>query len=185
MKIALTALWILLLTSTIASAAGFRDFQWGARQADVIKKEGRPVDKTEEMLIYKTTLAGMNMAVAFKFTSAGLQSGNYLSQEKRTAPIKYFDDYAILQDLLTKKYGKPKEQINWHDKSFSDQREHWGTALAAGHLSVGSEWMTPDSRVRLYMTGENFKVTLGLIYQNRATLEEAEKGREARDLDQL
>ena len=80
---------------------------------------------------------------------------------------KYLDDYLRLKDLLTQKYGQPQEDDSrWSNTLFQDDVSEWGTAIAAGYLSLWSSWDLGSTSVELSCTGESFKVTLKIIYQS-------------------
>lgn len=91
-----------------------------------------------------------------------------------------------LKKLLTKKYGTPKEDKEfWSNDLYRDDLDHWGMAIAVGHLSYYATWETEKTAVEISLTGDNYKVTHKVLYQSRKLAELREADREAKQLEEL
>lgn len=130
--------------------------------------------------------SGLSSITCYEFLDSRLSSVMVLFTEQRTAHSSHIADYEKLKDLLTKKYGTPNaDEVVWKESLYEDDPQHRGTALALGHVVFRSEWKTPETRIRLVLGAENFKVFHAITYESLAHVDEAERRQEAQALDDL
>lgn len=123
-------LYFFLNHSTVYSQ-GFRGFKWGATQTQVIKKEGKPTEQSDDerghYLFYSKSVSGIkNVTASFTFTNNKLHTGFYL-----------FDNITKIQkrdisSALIEKYGQPKRLV-----------------ATDGSKSIQYQWIKGDTRVTL------------------------------------
>lgn len=162
-------------------SAGFRGVPWGATREEVRRREGVPVEATEDALAYRDELLGREVTAVYFFTSGILTSGGYLLTEDYSNPNAYLDAYDAFKAALQERYGRPKwDRTVWSDDLYRDDPTRWGFAVSIGHMSRLAEWETPDTRIVLTLKGNNLRVDLGLLYYSlrHRSLEEQERQEE-------
>ncbi len=167
------------------AADGYRGTKWGmtAKQVRTLFPKGRS-DGTRWVIA--DPVAGYPAVTAFEFVGDRLvEASAYVARDYENQN-RYLDDFAALKALLTEKYGKPEvDETNWSQTLYKDTPEHWGTAVAVGHLSLGAAWTTKDTRVMIACRGNNGKVAVGIVYDSIALSDlraETEKTKALRDL---
>lgn len=151
----------------------FRNARWGMTMSEVRASETacslRVVGDDGTDLIGSTSLAGYFAMVGYEFDRAGrLVKGIYVLDEMHTEANRYLDDFDDLKALLTAKYGEPVSDYPiWKNELFKNQRTSWGLAAQMGHVTFGSIWETPRTRITMILTGDNFTVTHGIIYTSK------------------
>jgi hypothetical protein len=59
------------------------------------------------------------------------------------------------------------EKINWKSSLYKDDPEDWGLAISIGHVSWIARWDLSETTICLLLTGDNFKIMLGLLYSTK------------------
>jgi len=172
-----------------ASAAGddFRGMAWGS-SIDQVKaaEKAKFFGQSADSLVYKDTVAGIHMAVMYKFAGGALVEGSYLSEEQHTNKNDYISDYEKIKGLLTKKYGAPKRDDHaWRDDLYKDKPSDWGLAVSIGHLVYRAEWRREHTTILTALRGDNFEITHGLIYQDSSSQPKLKQEEDKRALDNL
>lgn len=49
-----------------------------------------------------------------------------------------------------------------------DDEDKWGLAISAGHLALKSIWETENTNITLECAGENYEITLGIVYTGKS-----------------
>ena len=147
----------------------FRRASWGMSQAEVRALEDGESDfQSHSMLSYSTRICGVSMTVAYNFVNNMCFLGAYLSKEVYSNLNSHIDDFGRIADLLETKYGTPdKDQTVWRDDLYKGDPQRYGLAVSAGHLVFNKEWNRGDTNIGLMLRGENYSVSLGLIYQSQ------------------
>lgn len=164
----------------------FRKARWGMSQEEVIRSEsGKPVGRTSEVLKYKSSLDNKDCSIFYKFQNNRLMTGLYAFDIWHTNQNNYILDYGRLKELLIKKYGTPlDDEVIWSNDLFKNDHQLYGMAVAMGHLAFVARWETPTTEVGLMLTGENYEITLAIIYESKDLKEDPEK-KDKEVLDQL
>jgi len=152
----------------------FRKTNWGMSKEQVKATEDKKPDfEADTTLGYDVTISGKDFACIYSFLEDKLYNSGYFFTGKHTNKNLYIDDYEELKETLTKKYGKPKMDIPglWKNDLYKDDKSHWGMAISVGHLAYGNSWETPNTKISLMLSGDNYKIKLVLFY-TRKELEE-------------
>ena len=190
----LTVATLLVFSITYQPAVAqdtFRDVKWGASKAEVRAAEDSEfVGEQPEGLIYKDEVAGLTAMVAYYFPEGSNQFARaaYIFIEEHSSNNLYIDDFEQVQEALEGKYGEPSDGGKiWRNDLFKDDRSDWGTALAAGHMTMQQEWASDRRDTKIYhqLSGDNFDISHILQYQRPALdylFDQAQERRNAEDL---
>ena len=175
----------LFLFAGVASAE-FRGIPWGASMQEVLESEGEPINKNEAIMQYKVEIGGLSADAAFSFIDNRLVSGHYFFSEQHSNRNLFLEDFNRVRELLTKKYQKPSyDRVHWNQKFYKNDPEHWGTAVAAGHLALLVQWETADSRIHQMLSGDNLEIRHSIRYTSLSLGHLEEQKNEAEALKQL
>ena len=157
------------VTAAAETEKDFRNVRWGMSIEEVKKAEtSKMVDESDTILIYESSLAGLDVYVGYVFTSGILVRGKYISVEKHSNRNDYINDYNSLKDLLTKKYGETTENhVYWLNDLYRDDYSEWGFAVSLGHLKYFDSWETGRTDITAALTGENYDISLGIEYGSK------------------
>jgi hypothetical protein len=147
----------------------FRSAHWGDSAAAVKSYESaKLLEAAADGLAYDGETAGLKASILYQFVDDKLVSGGYVFNGRHVNTNLFINEYTALQGLLKEKYGAPKaEKMVWHSDLFRNDPAQWGTAVASGALTYFSAWETPETKITLVLTGDNFKVNFGLQYRSR------------------
>ena len=148
----------------------FRKTNWGMSKEQVKATEDKKPDfEADTTLGYDVTISGKDFACIYSFLEDKLYNSGYFFTGKHTNKNLYIDDYEELKETLTKKYGKPKMDIPglWKNDLYKDDKSHWGMAISVGHLAYGNSWETPNTKISLMLSGDNYKIQLVLSYTSK------------------
>jgi hypothetical protein len=154
----------------------FRNTRWGMPKDEVKKSESIPVKyEDSKLLVYQSTVASMGAKIIYIFSNNKLVRAKYVITEEHTNKNQYISDFNNLKEILTKKYEKPKdERITWLNDLYKDDYSKWGMAISSGDLTYFSEWEKDDTNIFLLLSGDNYKIQLGVEYTSKS-LEELEE----------
>ena len=161
---------LLLSASTTYAQHSFRNTDWNMTKAQVIASEKRkPSSQTPTSLTYENmTVGGLRAGLVYKFTKIGLVQAAYIFAEPHSSEAAYYKDYTDVQLAIAMKYEAPTVyQENWTNELYKGDRENYGLAAAAGHVTFLNEWVVGNTLIKLIFTGDNFKTNLGAIYNYR------------------
>lgn len=171
--------------NSFAGDYNFRKTKWGMSIAQVKSAEPLKVAKEEKnLLVYKTTVIGKDVYVLYIFADNMLVRAKYVLAESHTNKNDYITDYNDFKEILTKKYGKPKQdETVWKNDLFKDDYSDWGTAISVGHLVYFSSWETKETEINEILMGENYDITCGVEYVSKNLKEIEKKAQEKKALD--
>jgi len=167
----------------------FRKTNWGMSQKQVKvtedkEPEGEKDTESGWCLGYKTEIGGEDYYCAYYFLEDKLWSCAYAFAGEHTNKNMYIDDYKEIKETLTKKYGKPnndilvtvnKDEIQWKDDLYKDDESEWGLAISVGHLEYVSAWETSTTKIFLRLAGDNYKIKLAIGYVSKELYKWASK----------
>lgn len=140
----------------------------------------------DDVEAFKTSVAGLEALVIFRFFDDQLARGQSGVTEQHTNDTAFLTDYRKLAGLLEQKYGAPKEdETLWLNDLYKGDPANWGMAVSVGHLTKFKTWATDDTDIYLMLTGDNFDVSLHLEYASQKYSALADKQQEAETLDAL
>lgn len=129
-------------TPTDPNEVLFRQIPWGATEETVRSAmKMTPSSEQQDVLIYRDSIGAYPVSCIFFFANGHLVSGRNDFDE-----VYNFD---AIEALLVKKYGEPAE----HHKDFADflnedARNDLGFALAAGGVTIHSQWKLGEVTIR-------------------------------------
>lgn len=150
----------------------FRKANWRMSKEQVKATEDKRPDLEEDTkLLYKVKIGEDNFLCVYSFLKDKFYRSTYLFNETHTNKNDYIDDYERLKNILIKKYGKPTtDRAVWKNNLYKDDKQDLGTAISIGHLEYRTLWMKLVDRdiieITLLLTGDNYKISLGILYKN-------------------
>jgi hypothetical protein len=139
----------------------FRFTRWGMTQEEVLASEEKmdPVEKTENMIKYKTQILGKNFELQYLFVEDKLIGSVYKLDDNFITSENFVGTYNELKEALTKKYGQPsRDSTNWLNDTYRDVRKKWGLALSLGHVEYASLWKTLNTTIKCSLSEVNYYV---------------------------
>jgi hypothetical protein len=166
---------------------GFRAAKWGMSREQVMKTEAREAHSNSgNVLMYEDKIAGLDVTVGYVFAGDVLVRGVYLATEEHSNKNLFLDDFAILVEAITQKYGKPaEEKTYWSNRLFVDDPEQYGMAISVGHLTKYTEWDLPDSKILVGIRGDNHDITLKAEYSSKQHAGMEQRMKDAQDKAKL
>ena len=150
-------------------------------------KSSEPLDvakEDENLLGYETTVIGKDVFVVYFFIDNQLVSARYLLAESHTNRNDFITDYNDFKEILTKKYGKPKQDESlWKNDLYKDDYSDWGFAISLGHLTYLSSWETQDTEIINILMGDNFDISCIVEYSSKNLKEIEKKAQEKKALE--
>ena len=146
-----------------------RNANWGWTKDSVKKSETlKLISETKDDLLYSGTLANKKFTISYKFTKNKLTQVYYIYSESHVNKNNYISTFDELKSILTKKYDTPvTDQIIWKNDLYKDDEDSWGLACSAGHVTFKASWENSETNVMLVCTGENFDISLGIVYTSK------------------
>ncbi len=162
---------------------GFRGYAWGTSLADIVNAELTSsmvsgVDYTlsnNVLFILDGEVSNYKTNVGYFFDSAlKLGKAAYLLDEEHIDYYNYYEDYCNLEELYETKYGTPaKQEAVWTNDLYKENKEDWGTALAAGHVTFYTEWEDSDGNsILMENFGDNAQIYTRITYKSSTYVQE-------------
>ncbi|MEM7734802.1 MAG: hypothetical protein AAF267_03350 [Deinococcota bacterium] len=153
---------VMILTSSVASARGFRLNDWGVSRAEARESETYAfMSEDIDTMTFTTgqTMFGMGATVGYVFTAEDqLAAGTYIF-DSHAVTSRYLDDYEAIQEVLVDLYGEPAgASTEWLDEYHRGNLDNYGNAVAEGDLRLETRWETPDEVIVLRLFGDNGRV---------------------------
>jgi hypothetical protein len=165
---------ILLFTLLIFSLTGYgqkqiRNANWGWSKDSVKKYESlKLISESKDNLMYSGTLDSKKFVIQYRFTKNKLTQVYYIYDETHVNKNNYITSYNGLKGILTRKYNEAiTDQIFWKNDLYKDTEDDWGLACSAGHVTFKASWENSETSVILVCTGENFGISLGIVYTSK------------------
>lgn len=170
---------------SFAEEYNFRKTKWGMSITQVKSSEPLDVAKEDENLLgYETTVIGKDVFVVYFFIDNQLVRARYLLAESHTNRNDFITDYNDFKEILTKKYGKPKQDESlWKNDLYKDDYSDWGFAISLGHLTYLSSWETQDTEIINILMGDNFDISCIVEYSSKNLKEIEKKAQEKKALE--
>ena len=119
-------------------------------------------------MLYKGNLGGKKFYISYSFTDNKLSRVVYIYNETHSNDNNYITSYDELKEVLTTKYQELRSAVTWKNDLFKDDEDKWGLAISAGHLALKSIWETENTNITLACAGENYEITLGIVYTGKS-----------------
>lgn len=182
-RLLLIVLFILVIFILVLSAEevkfDFRKANWGMSVEQVKASEDKKPDFEGDIasgfiLSYEVQIDSKDYYCVYFFLEDKLYNTGYAFSENHTNKNDYIQDYDGLKGLLIKKYGEPnkkrllsiydREEIYWGYELYKDDESNWGLAISVGELSYVSIWETPTTEIELILDGDNYEISLRIVY---------------------
>jgi hypothetical protein len=165
----------------------FRTAHWGDSKAAVKELEDAKLTaEAPDGLAYAGKVAGLDAGIVYQFVDDKLVAGGYVIEGKHANANIFIDECNELRALLREKYGKPtSDKMVWRDDLYKNDPSNWGIAVGSGRLSYFTEWQTPETKINLALSGDNFKINFVLRYGSKkyqGLFEATDKKRKLREL---
>ena len=184
MNITRLSLFILFFGLSCPSIAQFKGVDWGSSRADVRAIYGASDLEQGDFMAYEFTLGGKDVYGIFYFLEDRLYKGAYLLNEEHSSSNQYLLDYNAFKNSLTSKYGQPSEEESvWLDDLYQDDVSDWGMAVSIGHLVQYSIWSLDATEIECGIQGDNFDVTVKILYSSKELEKWAEEIQKQQTLD--
>ncbi len=176
---------------TLKAANGQSDFRkssWGMDSSQIATAEGKKPEYQDkkgsiQYLGYSDQIAGLDCNVIYILAFDQFVRSQYSISEEHTNNTEYLSDYDKLKEALASKYGKPNsDDIYWKNDLYRSDPSEWGMAVAIGHMVKYTRWELPRTSIIIFLTGDNFKINLGIEYSSKeldALEEKVKKEQEA------
>jgi hypothetical protein len=176
----------LVIGASGAVADDFRDSTWGDSIESVKESAGEPAQSTEDTLVYKVSIKGLDAVLIYQFTAGKLTSAGYLFTESHSNKNLYISDYSTIHGLVNQKYGKPESNdAVWLNDLYRDDPSNYGTAVSIGHYVKQAIWETERTKIMHTLRGDNFEITHGINYLSKELESLSEETKEKEAMDQL
>ena len=173
---------LILAISTLALFAAeakydFKKMNWGMSQEQVKATEDKKPDYEDNTALgYKVKINEKDFYCGYNFLEDKLYTSGYVFTGEHTNENLYINDYKELKETLTKKYGKPiLDKVVWKNDLYKNDEQNWGMAISVGHLIYGVSWETSTTNISLMLSGDNFKISLVIIYDSKELKEWAKQ----------
>lgn len=169
------------------SKEGFRKVSWGASLSEAKASESDdPLVEESDALLYEIKLGRFSCQAIYLFIGDQLVRGKYIVVDEYQNQTNYLTAYDELKDSVSKKYGTPDgDATYWVNDLYKDDYSEWGMAVGCGHLSKFANWETPESKINISVTGENFDIQVAVEYAGKVFEELESAVREADILSDL
>mgnify|MGYP001384056443 CR=1 FL=1 len=142
------------------SEARLPELPWGRTRASILRTEGRPLSREAEadleVLRYHQTVLDKRCLVGYVFDDQRLVGIRLHLLERYADKNRYIADYDKIREFLNRKVGGARyDNVVWRDGANIELNDNWGQALAAGRLTLSSEWVYRDTGLRLSLNGDN------------------------------
>jgi hypothetical protein len=156
------------------SPRAFRQTTWGMSKAQVKSVEtAKLISNSPTSLQYAVTVDGDSFVADYSFKDDKLIQCTLLYNEKHSSKELYMDKFNEIASTLDKKYGEHTDYTKWLETLYKDSPESWGLACSAGHVTFRYRWMEKSgSNIGIIMTGDNYKITLGILYFDAKHIDE-------------
>ncbi len=164
----------------------FRHTRWGMTQSDVISSEEKmdPVERTENMITYKTQISNKNVLLNYLFAQDTLVGAFYKLDDNYLNSDHFIQTYLQFKQVLTKKYGPPSEEFtNWLNDTYRNNRNKWGLALSLGHTEYAAFWKTQNTTIECSLREEDYNVLCIVEYWSIGYSHLLEEGKKEDKID--
>ena len=161
-----------ILSSSLGSNSVANDFakgNWLDSKQQILAKESRENHSraNSDQLIFKGDIADFtDSLIVYQFENNQLKTGFFDFNQQHIIYQNHINDFFAISKILQEKYGNAeKKQQFWQQQSQITDRKQWGNAIAAGSLSLQSQWSTEKSHIILQLSNIDSVVNQRLIYQ--------------------
>ena len=166
----------------------FRRTIWGMTAEEVISSESNlePVEKSDNLIKYKTPVLGNNVELVYIFVQNKLTGSLYKITENYLNSQHFINSYRKFKSALARKYGPAKvEETNWQNESLRNISSKKGLALSLGYVEYFSSWETPETTISCSLKEENYYVICSIVYRSKELSGLQQEAKKEDELDPL
>jgi len=150
----------------------FKDFPWGASLKEIIAVEGQPIGwptiSDENLILYETTVVGLDAQLGYFFSDGSLNQAAYIFSQSHSIDSLYIEDYETIKNALEEKYGEALIDLeSWKDDSMkgylSDRK---GYALKNGYLQYVTCWTLDKTSILMIMSATDNEITTMVSFES-------------------
>jgi len=148
----------------------FRLTRWGMTEDEVIASESKldPIEKTENLLKYKTQLLGDNVELIYQFAQNKLIASSYKLDDNYLNSQHFINTYNKFKAKLVQKYGPAqKDETIWLNEAYRNLSSKRGLALSLGHVEYLAVWDTPSTTINCTLKEVNYNVNCAVDYWSK------------------
>ena len=144
----------------------FKKSNWGDYKYQVKKAEKlRSVSENDNYIEYNSQISGIACTLTYIFTQGKLSAVKYRVSVEHENNNHYLIDRDKLEDLLSRKYGKPTNYYeNWISPVYEDDPSAYGYAISIGHYSIYTQWKNQNTDIVLTLEGSGNIIDLTIKY---------------------
>jgi len=161
-----TVLLFLAGQQIMAQRFDFRTFTWGVDTATV--KNGETANllySKNNSLVYNGKLSNLEAKIIYDFSSTNqLYQAFYLVTLNSKTPEIYVDNFQMLQELLTGKYGQPKSKSAFTINGKVISQDKWASNLISDNLNLETKWKTATTDITLFLYSINDELCIEIRY---------------------
>ena len=151
----------------------FRKTNWGMSREEVAEAEDalelQYGDSPFPGESYEAKIGGLDCYINYYYIGDKLTSAEYEFSYEATLEYLCINNYRHLKEKLMEKYGKAiKDEDIWIDDFYKDNPKNWGRAVTRNHLLRYAQWETPNTRITVILTGDEYgNIALKIKYRSQ------------------
>lgn len=187
MKKSIFLFLLIIFFSISVYSQDFRNVSFGMSMQEVKNRETDALYAQEgNQLFFTTKIAGSSMIIIYEFWDNELARGTLIYDEKHANDNLYYEKFKEIKSLLSQKYGSSNDDVSWYDNLYKDDPSEIGFAISIGHVRFDSEWVANSKcNVKLILTGDNYKISLGVVFSNKYYEGLLQKAKSNSDLNKI
>ncbi|RFA27260.1 hypothetical protein CAI21_14540 [Alkalilimnicola ehrlichii] len=159
-----------------AAATGFRGFEWGTTEDEILEEMGEPLQRRGDCLIYQDRIIERQVRVLYCLDDGNaLYRGAYVFQDTHPMPYnKHVEDYEQLLPMLSERHGEAtRNEVIWRLPALRINKPYWGHRIASRDLELRATWAPPATQVEMVLQGGDFnKITHYIEYKSLESMEQ-------------
>jgi len=160
---------VLLATTVAAQDFDFRNVKWGASTAEIkaAETEGTFFKEEPNAIVYEVQIVSLPAMAIYISIQNQLVVAQYHFIVNHSNANEYLTDYVNVQEALDQKYWQRVPEYVWSNTLFQGDADRYGTAVAAGHLSLIATWELTRTTITHMIRGDNFVVKHTISYKTK------------------
>jgi len=160
-------------TTAFSNEYDFRKANWGMSREVVAELEDalelQYGDSPFPGESYEAKVGGLDCYINYYYIGNKLTSAEYEFSYEATLEYICINNYGHLKEKLMEKYGEPiRDEDIWIDDLYKDNPKNWGRAVTRNHLLRYAQWETPNTRITIILTGDEYgNIALKIKYRSQ------------------
>ena len=152
----------------IAQNNDIRNTKWGADTAQVKKSEtAKQVFSKKNNMVFTEKTGDMDTRIMYDFNAANqLIHVAYLITLDNKDPQAYVNNYVMLEEVLTKKYGTPYIKNTTTINGIVIKQDDWASNLLSDNLYLNIKWKNDKTDISLALFNVNDMLHIEINYNS-------------------